>query len=164
MTGFDYVVLGVIAFSAVIGIWRGFVREVLALAAWIAATMVAILFSGQAAGVLPAGFGTPLIRALIAFAVLFLAVLIGTSLAGLLIAKLVRVAGLGVTDRTLGGVFGIARGALIILALVLVAGLTALPKEQFWREAKLSRPLETAALAVKQYLPRQVADRVQYEK
>jgi membrane protein required for colicin V production len=164
MTGFDYAVLAVIGLSATIGIWRGLVREVVALAGWIAATVVAMLFAGEAASLMPANFATPLIRTLLAFAVLFLLVLIGTSLAGLLIAKIVRAVGLGIADRTLGGVFGMARGALILLALVVVAGLTALPKEPFWREAKLSAPLETAAIAVKPYLPRAVADRVRYER
>jgi membrane protein required for colicin V production len=72
--------------------------------------------------------------------------------------------GLSLADRTLGAVFGIARGALILVVLVLAAGLTALPRERFWREAKLAAPLETAAIAVKPYLPRAVADRVRYER
>jgi len=54
MTGFDYAVLAVLGLSAVIGIWRGLLREVFALAAWIAATLVAMLFAGEAAAMLPA--------------------------------------------------------------------------------------------------------------
>jgi membrane protein required for colicin V production len=123
-----------------------------------------MLFAGDVAVWLPAGFATPLVRTVIAVIVLFVAVLMAVSLGGLLISKLARAVGLSLADRTLGGVFGIARGALILLVLVLAAGLTALPKERFWREAKLSAPLETAALAVKPYLPRPVADRVRYER
>jgi membrane protein required for colicin V production len=164
MTWFDYAVLAVLALSAVIGISRGFVREVFALAGWIAATLVAMVFAGEASALIPASFGTPLVRTLIAFAVIFLLVLIGAGFTSLVVTKVVRAAGLGLADRTLGGVFGIARGALILLVLVLVAGLTALPRERFWREAKLSAPLETAATAVKPYLPRTVADRVRYER
>jgi membrane protein required for colicin V production len=164
MTWFDYAVLAVLGLSATIGIWRGFVREVFALAAWIAAGLAVMLFAGDVAVWLPAGFATPLVRTVIAVIVLFVAVLMAVSLGGLLISKLARAVGLSLADRTLGGVFGIARGALILLVLVLAAGLTALPKERFWREAKLSAPLETAALAVKPYLPRPVADRVRYER
>jgi membrane protein required for colicin V production len=164
MTWFDYAVLAVLGLSATIGIWRGFVREVFALAAWIAAGLAVMLFAGDVAVWFPAGFATPLIRTVIAVIVLFVAVLMAVSLGGLLISKLARAVGLSLADRTLGGVFGIARGALILLVLVLAAGLTALPKERFWREAKLSAPLETAALAVKPYLPRPVADRVRYER
>jgi membrane protein required for colicin V production len=164
MTGFDYGVLAVLGLSASIGIWRGLVREVFALAAWIAAALVAMLFAGEAAAWLPANFATPLIRTVIAVAVLFVAVLMAVSLGGLFVSKLARAVGLTVADRTLGAVFGFARGALILLVVVLAAGLTALPREPFWREAKLSAPLETAAIAVKPYLPRPVADRVRYER
>ena len=101
-------------------------------------------------------------RTAIAFALLFLAILVTASIAGLVFAKAVRAAGLGFADRTLGGVFGFARGALILLVLALAAGLTALPKEPFWREAKLAPPLETAAIAVKPYLPPELADKVRY--
>lgn len=164
MTWFDYTLLAVLALSAAVGMWRGLVREVFALAGWIAAVMIAMVFAGQAANVMPANFATPLARTLIAFTVLFLLVLVGAGVAGLIGAKLIRAAGLGLADRTLGGVFGMARGALILLVLALAAGLTALPGEPFWRQAKLSGPLETAVIAMKPYLPRTVADRVHYER
>ncbi len=164
MTWFDYGVLVVLGLSASIGVWRGLIREVFALAAWIAAALAAMLFAGEVATWLPASFATPLVRTVIAVIVVFVAVLIAVSLGGLLVSKLARAVGLSVADRTLGAVFGVARGALILLVLVLAAGLTALPKEPFWREAKLSAPLETAAIAVKPYLPRPVAERVRYER
>jgi membrane protein required for colicin V production len=162
MTLFDYTVLAILALSVLIGIARGFVREVFALAGWIAAAAVAILFGAQAATLLPASFSTPVVRTTIACVVLFLGVLILSGVTGAITARLLRAAGLGMADRTLGAMFGVARGALIILAAVLLAGLTALPTEPFWRQAKLAPPLETAAIAVKPYLPRSVAERVRY--
>jgi membrane protein required for colicin V production len=164
MTGFDYGVLAVLGLSAAIGIWRGLLREVFALAAWIAATVAAILFAGEAAALLPADFATPLVRSVIAVAVLFVTVLMAVSLGGVLASRLARAVGLSLADRTLGAVFGVARGALILLVLVLAAGLTALPGQPFWRQAKLAAPLETAAIAVKPYLPREVAERVRFER
>ena len=164
MTWLDYALIAVVGISALLGIWRGLVREVFALAGWVAAIAVAMLFAGEAARLIPAGFATPLVRTVIAFTVLFLAILMTVSLAGLLFTKAVRAVGLGLADRTLGGVFGFARGALILLVIVLAAGLTAVPKEPFWREAKLAAPLETAAIAVKPYLPAALADKVRYER
>jgi membrane protein required for colicin V production len=164
MTWFDYAVLAVLGLSATIGVWRGLVREVFALAAWIAAALVTMLFAGEVTAWLPASFTAPLVRTVIAVVALFVGVLVAVSLGGVLVSKLARAVGLSLADRTLGGVFGIARGALILLVLVLAAGLTALPKEPFWREARLSAPLETAAIAVRPYLPRAVADRVRYER
>ena len=162
MTWLDYALIAVVGISALVGIWRGLVREVFALAGWIAAIAAAMLFAGDAAGLIPSGFATPLVRTVIAFSVLFLVILMAVSIAGLLFTKAVRAVGLGLADRTLGGVFGFARGALILLVLALAAGLTALPKEPFWREAKLAPPLETAAIAVKPYLPPALADKVRY--
>ena len=164
MTWFDYAVLAVLAISAVIGIWRGLVREVFALAGWIAAVVVALLFAGEVATLMPASFATLVVRTFIAAVGLFVLVLITVSIAGLIVAKAVRAAGLALADRTLGGVFGFARGILILLILVLVAGFTALPMQPFWREAKLAGPFETAAIAVKPFLPRELGDRVRYER
>jgi membrane protein required for colicin V production len=164
MTWLDYALIAVVGLSALVGIWRGFVREVFALAGWIAAIAVAMLFAGEAGKLIPSGFATPLARTVIAFTLLFVVILVTVSIAGLLFTKAVRAVGLGLADRTLGGVFGFARGALILLVLVLAAGLTAVPKEPFWREAKLAPPLETAAIAVKPYLPPALADKVRYER
>jgi len=164
MTWLDYALIAVVGLSALVGIWRGLVREVFALAGWIAAIAVAMLFAGEAAKLIPSGFATPLVRTVIAFTVLFVVILVTVSVAGLLFTKAARAVGLGLADRTLGGVFGFARGALILLVLALAAGLTAVPKEPFWREAKLALPLETAAIAVKPYLPPALADKVRYER
>ena len=164
MTWFDYAVIAVLAVSVLIGIWRGFVREVFALGGWIAAFVAAMLFADEAGNLLPAGSATPFVRAAAAGIVIFVVVLIACSIAGMLLAKAFRAAGLGLADRTLGGAFGFARGALISLITVLAAGLTALPKEPFWREAKLSGPLETTVVALKPYLPAPLAARVRYDR
>jgi membrane protein required for colicin V production len=83
-------------------------------------------------------------------------------LCGLLLAKLFRAAGLGVTDRAMGALFGLVRGALIVLVGIMLAGLTDVPKEPFWREASLSRPLETVVLAARPALPNDLAQRIRY--
>lgn len=164
MTWFDYAVLAVLAVSVLIGIWRGLVREAFALGGWVVGVVAGLTFAPEAGALLPATFATPFARAAIAGVAICLGVLIVFGVAGLLLAKALRLAGLGLADRTLGGVFGFARGALISLLVVLGAGLTTLPRERFWREATLSGPLETAVVALKPYLPPQLAARVRYER
>lgn len=164
MTWLDYALVAVVGISAAIGIWRGFVREVFALAGWVAAIAVAMLFASEVARLIPASFATPLVRSVIAFAGIFIVILLAVAVAGLMFTKAVRAVGLGLADRTLGGVFGFARGALILLILALAVGLTTVSREPFWREAKLAPPLETAAIAVKPYLPAALADKVRYER
>lgn len=163
MTWVDYVVLAVLGMSAVIGVWRGFVREVLALIGWVAAAVLAALFSAQVAEIFPTDFATPLVRQLLAALLIFVLVLVTAGLCGLFLAKLLRAVGLGALDRTLGGVFGLARGALIVLVAVLLIGLTGLPRHPDWQQARLHGPLETAAIAVKPYLPQAVAARIRYD-
>ena len=163
MTLFDYAVLGIIGVSVLLSIVRGLVRELLALAAWVIAFVVANVFSGTVAGWLPAGIANPSLRVLVAFAALFVGVLIAMSLIALAVRGLVRSAGLGAEDRLLGGLFGLARGLLIVLVLVLLAGLTALPRQPAWNNAVFSAPLEALALQVKQWLPRHVSEYINYD-
>jgi membrane protein required for colicin V production len=81
---------------------------------------------------------------------------------GLLLAKLFHAAGLGFTDRAVGALFGLVRGVVIVFVAVMLAGLTSMPKEPFWREAALSGPIETAVLAARSALPRDLAQRIRY--
>ena len=163
MTWVDYAVLAVLGVSAALGLWRGFVREVLALIGWVAAGMIAVLFASQVAAVLPPDFATPLTRQLLAAAVIFVLVLIVAGLAGVLLAKLMRAVGLGALDRTLGGLFGFVRGAVIVLIAVLLVGVTGFPREPAWRDAQLRGPLETIAIFARAYLPEAIAARVRYD-
>lgn len=162
MAAFDIAVLAVIGASVLLGLWRGVVSELLALAAWVAAFIAARQF-GQAAGALFAPWiADAAVRTMAGMAAVFVGVLLVFALARFVIALLLRAVGLGLLDRFLGGVFGIARGVLVAVAAVLVGGMTALPKEPWWREATLAPPLETAVIAAKPWLPGEVAKRIRY--
>ena len=161
MTWFDYAVTAIVALSVLLAAYRGVVREITALAGWAAALVLSGMFAQDLAHWLPAAL-SPLVKAVAAYLLIFLGVLLLSGLAGMLLAKLFRVAGLGLTDRAVGALFGLARGALIVFLLVMLAGLTSLPKEPFWREAVLSGPIETAVLAAKPVLPKDLAQRIRY--
>lgn len=161
MTWFDYAVVAIVALSVLLAAIRGVVREITALAGWVAALILSGLFSQELALWLPATL-SPVLRAMIAYMVIFLGVLLLSGLTGLLLAKLFRAAGLGFTDRAVGALFGLARGALIVFVGAMLAGLTSLPKESFWREAVLSGPIETAVLAARPALPKDLAQRIRY--
>jgi membrane protein required for colicin V production len=164
MTWLDYTLIAVLALSFVIGVWRGLVREVFALAGWIAALAAAAMLAAGTAQLIPASLATPPVRIAVAGVAIFVIVLVAASVLGLLVSKALRLAGLGIADRTLGGAFGLARGGLICAVAVLAAGMTTLPREPVWREAALTGPLETAVIAAKPYLPRAVADRVKFDR
>jgi len=161
MTWFDYAVIAIVCLSALLAAIRGVVREITALAGWVAALILSGLFAPKLALWLPATL-SPVLRVVIAYLVIFLGVLLLSGLLGMLLARLFRAAGLGFTDRAVGALFGLMRGALIVFVAVMLAGLTSLPKELFWREAALSGPVETAVLAARPMLPKDLAQRIRY--
>ena len=161
MTWFDYAVIAIVGLSALLAVFRGVVREITALAGWAAALILSGLFAQELAQWLPISL-SPMLRAVIAYLVIFLGVLLLSGLIGMLLAKLFHAAGLGFADRAVGALFGLVRGALVVFVGVMLAGLTGLPKEPFWREAALSGPVETAVLAAKPLLPKDLAQRIRY--
>lgn len=162
MTGFDYAVLGVLTVSSLLGLWRGVVSEVLALVAWVAAFLAAREWAGWAGGNLAGLVAEPALRYAAGFVAVMAGVLVLFALGRWLLSLLLKAVGLGPLDRLLGAMFGLARGALIVLAVVLVAGMTSLPKLRWWQEARLAPPLETAAIAAKPWLPADIAKRIRY--
>lgn len=161
MTGFDYAVLAVLAFSLLVGVLRGLVKELVMVTGWIAAFLLATAFSDRVALLMPENLG-PIVSQLLAFAAIFAGTLIVAAFIGMVLSLLARSAGLGWTDRSLGACFGATRGVLAVLAAVLVAGFTPLPQQPFWRNAVLSGPFETAVIALKSFLPGDMARRINY--
>lgn len=162
VTIFDYVVLGVLGASCVLGLWRGLVSEVLALLAWVVAFFVARQWAYLAAPWFEGLTVEPALHYAGGFVTVFIGVLIVFGLGRLALTFVLRAVGLGLTDRLLGVVFGFVRGLAIVLVAVLLAGLTTMPKEVWWQQASLAPPLETAVIAAKPYLPSEIAQRIRY--
>jgi membrane protein required for colicin V production len=162
MTWLDYAVFGVLVLSIGWGIWRGFAREVISLTGWVIAFLVANLLSGPLGERLPESLGQPELRVLIAFVAVFVVMLAVTTIIAQLLSKFLKSVGLGGLDRTLGGVFGLARGLLIMVGFALLAGLTSLPRQQVWTQALTRNLLEHSALVLKAWLPPAFAERLRY--
>lgn len=162
MTVFDYVFLGVVGVSLLIGAWRGLASELLALAAWVIAFVAAREASPYIAPYLQGLTAEPMLVSIAAFALVFVATLLVLGVARLLLREMLRAAGLGLADRTLGAVFGFVRGMLVAFVCVLVAGLTELPRQVWWREAMFAPPMETAVLACRRWMPEALAARINY--
>ncbi len=119
----DWLIVAIVAVSAIASLWRGFAREAISLAAWFIAFTVATMFGPALEGQLAAGITSPQIRQLSAFLLLFVATLLVCSLLGYLLSQLLKVSGLGFIDRLLGVAFGLIRGGIVVLALLLLVGL-----------------------------------------
>jgi len=162
MTVFDYVVIGIVGLSLLFGLWRGVVGEILALLAWGLGLFAALEFGARIGQMVFAGIADPSIRTLAGCVLVFVGVLVAMALVRLAVRSMVKALGLSVSDRLLGMVFGLLRGMLVSMVLVGLGGMTAAPKQAWWREATLAPPLETAVLAVKPWLPDDLAKRIRF--
>lgn len=117
---FDWVVIVILALSALLSLWRGFVREAFSLAGWVLAFVVANLAAVSVAEAIGDLIANRTGRYIVAWALLFALVLVSSSIAAKLLSKVIAASGLGVLDRMLGMIFGFLRGALIVMALVFV--------------------------------------------
>jgi membrane protein required for colicin V production len=162
VTIFDYLVLLILGCSIVISTMRGLVKEILSLLSWIVAFFTANAYGEALAMLLPAVVPGATVRLIVAFIALFIGVRMLMSLLTLAIDALVKASGLSIADRGLGGLFGLARGMVIVLAAVLVCGMTGIPEQAFWKDALLSPMAETAARTVKPFLPGEIARYVQF--
>ncbi len=128
----DWVIIVVLAVSTLLSVWRGFVREAISLAAWVAAFVVANLFVDQMASLLATWISNITGRYVAAYAILFVGTLMLGSLLGMLARQLVKVTGLSVLDRLLGTVFGFARGVILILVCAFVLRQLVPPGDLQW--------------------------------
>ena len=162
MTGFDYVALTIVGASLLFGLWRGVVGEIIALVAWVLAIVGAVEFGSEAGRVAFAGIGDPALRTLAGCVAIVLGVLVLMALVRVVVRSLVKAAGLSVSDRILGMVFGLVRGVLVCMVLVGLGGMTSAPTQIWWRTALLAPPLETAVLVAKPWLPDDLAKRIRF--
>ena len=149
----DYVILAVFAVSILVGLLRGFTREVLGILGWVLAFWIAFTYTHLAAQWLSPHISTPSVRRAAAFGGLFLVVLLFTSLATYFIGKLIREGAMASADRTLGAGFGILRALVITAALLWAAGSTAAREDAWWRESALIPRCEWMADLLKAVVP-----------
>jgi membrane protein required for colicin V production len=162
VTIFDYLVLFVLVASIIISMLRGLVKEMLSLLGWIVAFVVANTYSAPLAALLPSAIPGEVVRLIVAFIALFIGVRILMGLLSMAVSALVEAGGLTLADRGLGGLFGLGRGLVIVLAGVILCGMTSIPQQDFWRHALLSPLAESGVRTVKPFLPAAVAQHVQF--
>ncbi|NCA69859.1 MAG: CvpA family protein [Sphingobacteriia bacterium] len=137
MSWVDYAIIAVIILSALVGLGRGIIRELLSLGVWIAAVVVAWLFHREVAGLLEPYLSQASVRHVLAFGVLIILTLIAGAVLGALLSAVVDRAGLAGLDRVLGLGFGIARGVVIVAMAVFLAALTPIAEDPWWGESRL---------------------------
>jgi membrane protein required for colicin V production len=154
MSWVDYSILGILALSVLVGVLRGFVREVLGLATWVGAFVVTYFFGGLVAHQLAPFISVPEVRLVAGQALLFVGSLFIGALITHLIGTLVSESPVAPVDRTLGGVYGLGRGLLAVVLVIVLADASATAREQrWWNESVLIPPLLPLASTVRSWIP-----------
>ena len=159
MSWVDLLIIAIIIISALISLVRGFVKESLSLASWIFAGFIALRYFTPLADLLEPYIESPTIRTGSGFAILFVCSLIIGAIVNYMASQAVTKTGLTGTDKSLGVVFGAARGLLIVTMLVLLAGLTPMPSEPWWNDSAMIEFFSDMANWIKDILPQDVAGR-----
>jgi membrane protein required for colicin V production len=157
MNWVDYTIIAMLGLSVLMGLWRGFVGEVLALAVWVCAFWVAWMLGPALAERFSASISTPSVRVILAYALCFVAVLIAGAIVTFLMRKLVEGSGLSGSDRLLGMVFGLARGLALVVLVVLLLGFTPFTRDPWWHQSQLLPGFERGAQWLAARLPQEVA-------
>lgn len=149
----DISILTIIGISALISVFRGFVREALSLVGLGATIWVAITFYNPVADLLANYVSIPTARRVLAFVAIVVVSLFVTGIINHLIGKLIDKTRLSGTDRMLGIVFGVVRGVAIVGVIVILLGLTQVPQDPWWRESTLMKHFQELALIAISFLP-----------
>lgn len=157
MNAVDYVFIGIVGISALLSLFRGLVREAVSLTVWIIAGTAALTFASRAAPMLAGVVAAENLRTPVAFVLIFVLVVMLGSIVGYLIGQIMQRSGLSGPDRLLGLGFGVARGALIVSVLVLVATMTPIASQSWWQQAQLPSHFYPLATWLRQFVPTSIA-------
>jgi membrane protein required for colicin V production len=133
----DYLVIAGVVISAVVGAWRGFLREAVAVAAWLIALFLAWHFSDLIAPRLGGLLAGSAVRVWAARAILVILILLLGAGIGATLSHFVRLSIFSGADRFLGLVFGALRGLVLFGVLVILGQLLRLEDERWWRHSLL---------------------------
>jgi len=157
VTAVDWILLGVLVFSMLLGAWRGLVYEVLSVLGWVVSFFVAQWFAPDLATRLPVQSASDPVRYAAAFVLIFIATVFAAGLLAFIFKKLVAAIGLAPVDRVLGAAFGVLRGMILLLAATVVIDMTALKTSSWWQESKGAPLLSATLQALKPVLPEKFA-------
>ena len=134
----DWVLVAIIGVSSLISVKRGFVKEAISLAIWALAFFIAVAFDDRLAVLLQGVVESASLRFMISFVVLFAATLVVGSMVNYLLGELVRMTGLSGTDRLFGMAFGLARGIIVVMTiLILLPTVFPVRQDEWWQQSLL---------------------------
>ena len=136
MNEVDTAIIVVTVLSSLFGLWRGLVKEVLSLLTWVAALVVARVYSEPLAGLMLNLIESSSLRYVTAFALIFILIMMLGTLINHFLSRVLTITGLKLLDRLLGTVFGLARGVIIVLVVMFITRVFVSETEQ-WQQSLL---------------------------
>ncbi len=133
----DYLLIGVLALSALMGLFRGFIKEALSLVGWIVAVWGAWQFGPQAAARLPEFVDDPAVDLWIARLIIMIGVLFIAGVVIRVVSFVLEKTGLSGVNRLIGMVFGLARGVILVGVVVSLLKVTGFDADPWWRQSRL---------------------------
>lgn len=153
MTWVDYSILFVFVLSILMGIWRGFTREIFSLLTWIVAFGAALMFSDAMAVRLQGHINDPALRNAAASALVFFGALVLGAVISHFVVVAVRDSRFSPADRTLGGGLGLIRAAIVISLFVLISGQMGASDKRWWRDSRLIAAFSPLARGFESIIP-----------
>lgn len=157
MLWLDWFFVAVLLLSALLGVWRGLVFEVLSVVSWVVAFVLAQAYAVDAAVRLPLQAWPAPAQLAVAFSAVFMAAAFVGGLLAWLLKQAVHSVGLSPVDRALGGLFGLLRGFLMLLALAVVVSMTPVRQFEVWHASSGATWLSVSLNRLKPLLPPAVA-------
>jgi membrane protein required for colicin V production len=162
MIWIDYVIIGLVFIAFITGFLRGFSLEFFSLLFWLLAIGVGLSFSREFSVFLESIISNPLPKIAASFLLLFLITLIVGSLIRVLLGESIKKTTLTFTDRLGGMIFGALHGMVVVVVLVMLAGLTALPDDLWWKKSKLLPSFQTCVIWSRDHIPSGLAEYIHY--
>lgn len=153
MQTLDWVFVGVLGASMLVGAWRGLVYEVLSVLSWMVAFVLAQWWAPDVAQRLSMAGSSEMVRYGAAFVLVFVATIFAGGLVAFLVKKLLAAVGLSPADRALGALFGAVRAVVVLMAFTVLVGMTPLRTMPWWQDALVTQWAAMALHGMKPLLP-----------
>lgn len=135
------------------GLWRGLIREVLSLAAWIIGFVAAQWFAFDVGAQLPMSGSSPELRYLVGFVCVLVLCLVLVSMVAKLLSSFISAIGLGLVNSLMGAIFALSKLSVLCLCLSIVVKLTPLQELELWQQSVVAQFLVNALSVIKPVLP-----------
>ncbi len=156
MTALDWIIAVALTLSLLLGLMRGFVRELLSLAGWVIGIVLALRYAADLGRVVLLPDSWHGVRTAIAAVVVVVLCVLLAGVMGWVARRMMVAAKLSGTDRMLGALFGAVRGVLVLLAMVWFAHSTDVTTSTWWQQSALLPYAESALRSVAPWLPESV--------